>query len=138
MKLCGCQESCFVDGEKAWGHYGGEMCLHLSERKGEQGDVCICLVTGEDVSTHPHRYKKSLETSFNLMKGDYLDLLLIVMKEMDKEIKIKRREWEKQGGREGQVDRSNYLDGFYHAANIVSEVYKKAEAYKQNMQISLK
>lgn len=41
-----------------------------------------------------------------------MDLLLIALQEMDREIKEKRREWEKQGGREDQIDRSNYLDGF--------------------------
>ena len=34
-----------------------------------------------------------------------MDLLLIALQEMDREIKEKRREWEKQGGREDQTDR---------------------------------
>ena len=55
------------------------------------------------------------------------DLLLIAMQEMDTEITAKRREWEKQGGREDQVDRSNYLDGFFHACNIANRVYNKGD-----------
>lgn len=53
------------------------------------------------------------------------DLLLIAMQEMYTEIKAKRREWEKQGGREDQIDRRNYLDGFFHAWNIANSVYNK-------------
>lgn len=53
------------------------------------------------------------------------DLFLIAMQEMYTEIKAKRREWEKQGGREDQIDRRNYLDGFFHAWNIANRVYNK-------------
>lgn len=53
------------------------------------------------------------------------DLLLIAMQEMYTEIKAKRREWEKQGGREDQIDRRNYLDGFFHACTIANRVYNK-------------
>lgn len=52
-----------------------------------------------------------------------MDLLLIALQEMDREIKEKRREWEKQGGREDQIDRSNYLDGFWHAWQIANRVH---------------
>ena len=31
MKLCGCNEPCFENGEKCWGHLGTVMCLNLSE-----------------------------------------------------------------------------------------------------------
>lgn len=54
-----------------------------------------------------------------------MDLLLIALQEMDREIKEKRREWEKQGGREDQIDRSNYLDGFWHAWQIANRVHNK-------------
>lgn len=54
-----------------------------------------------------------------------MDLLLIAMQEMDREIKEKRREWEKQGDREDQIDRSNYLDGFHHAWKIANRVHNK-------------
>lgn len=53
------------------------------------------------------------------------DLLLIAMQEMYTEIKERRREWEKQGGREDQIDRSNYLDGFFHAWKIANRVHNK-------------
>jgi hypothetical protein len=52
MKLCGCKESCFTDGEKAWGHYGGVMCLHLSERKSEPENIGVCGITKEDVDVY--------------------------------------------------------------------------------------
>ena len=52
MKLCGCKESCFVDGEKSWGHFGGVMCLHLSERKAEPENIGVCLLTNEDVEAY--------------------------------------------------------------------------------------
>lgn len=54
-----------------------------------------------------------------------MDLLLIALQEMDREIKEKRREWEKRGGREDQIDRSNYLDGFWHAWQIANRVHNK-------------
>ena len=54
-----------------------------------------------------------------------MDLLLIALQEMDREIKEKRREWEKQGGREDQIDCSNYLDGFWHARQIATRVHNK-------------
>ena len=54
-----------------------------------------------------------------------MDLLLIALQEMDREIKEMHREWEKQGGREDQIDRSNYLDGFCHAWQIANRVHNK-------------
>ena len=66
---------------------------------------------------------KTLNNSFN--NEDDMDLLLIALQEMDREIKEKRREWEKQGGREDQIDRSNYLDGFWHAWQIANRVHNK-------------
>ena len=54
-----------------------------------------------------------------------MDLLLIALQEMDRELKEKRREWEKQGGREDQIDRSNYLDGFWHAWQIANRVHNE-------------
>ena len=60
-----------------------------------------------------------------LNNEDEMDLLLIALQEMDREIKEKRREWEKQGGREDQIDRSNYLDGFWHAWQIANRVHNK-------------
>lgn len=57
--------------------------------------------------------------------SDKTESLLIAMQKMDTEIKQKRREWDRQGGREDQSDRSNYLDGFYHAFNIAKKVYDK-------------
>lgn len=52
MKLCGWKEPCFVDGEKAWGHLGGVMCLHLSERKALPNNIGICNITKEDVKAY--------------------------------------------------------------------------------------
>ena len=66
---------------------------------------------------------KTPNNSFN--NEDDMDLLLIALQEMDREIKEKRREWEKQGGREDQIDRSNYLDGFWHAWQIANRVHNK-------------
>jgi hypothetical protein len=54
-----------------------------------------------------------------------MDLLLIALQEMDREIKEMRRELEKQGGREDQIDCSNYLDGFWHARQIANRVHSK-------------
>ena len=51
MKLCGSKEPCFVDGEEAWGHYGGVMCLYLTE-KYEPENVSICRITNEEVNTY--------------------------------------------------------------------------------------
>ncbi len=55
------------------------------------------------------------------------NLLIVAMQEMDREIKQKRREWGKQGGREDQIDRSNYLDGFFHAFKIANRVNNKGD-----------
>lgn len=37
---------------KSMGYCGSVMCLHLSERKAEPENVCVCLATGEDVNTY--------------------------------------------------------------------------------------
>ena len=49
MKLCGFKESCFVNGEKVWGHCGGVLCLYLSERNENIG---VCEITNEDVNVY--------------------------------------------------------------------------------------
>lgn len=48
MKLCGFKESCFINGEKVWGHCGGVMCLYLSERKAKPENIGVCEITNED------------------------------------------------------------------------------------------
>ena len=48
-KLCGCQESCFVDGEDCWGHMGGVLCKHTAEVADGDGVRSICMLTDEDV-----------------------------------------------------------------------------------------
>jgi hypothetical protein len=49
MKLCGFKESCFINGEKVWGHCGNVMCLHLSERN---ENISVCKITNEDVDVY--------------------------------------------------------------------------------------
>ena len=51
-KLCGCKEPCFVDGQEAWGYWGGVMCLHLSEKYNEPENVSICGITNEEVNVY--------------------------------------------------------------------------------------
>lgn len=60
------------------------------------------------------------------------DLLLIAMQEMYTEIKAKRREWEKQGGREDQIDRRNYLDGFSMRVQLQIECITKVPKTPNN------
>ena len=45
MKLCGCKEQCFVNGEKVWGIHGNSLCLYAT-------DVGICDKTKEHVLTY--------------------------------------------------------------------------------------
>lgn len=52
MKPCGCRESCFVNGDSAWGHWGGVLCLHASERKAEPENISVCGLTKEDVTCY--------------------------------------------------------------------------------------
>lgn len=52
MKLCGCKELCFVDGKKAWGHYGNVLCLHLTEKFNEPENVSMCGITNEEVNLY--------------------------------------------------------------------------------------
>jgi hypothetical protein len=52
MKLCGCKEPCFSNGETAWGHWGCVMCLSLSERQTELNHVSICDLTKEEVKPY--------------------------------------------------------------------------------------
>jgi hypothetical protein len=49
MKLCGCKETCFVNGEKVWGRHGGVLCLHATEENVDGVAVGICGKTKERV-----------------------------------------------------------------------------------------
>ena len=49
MKLCGFKESCFINGEKVWGHCGSVMCLYLSEMKAKPENISVCKITNEEV-----------------------------------------------------------------------------------------
>lgn len=63
MKLCGCKEKCFIDGERAWGHCGSVMCLHLSEKHSEPENISICGLTDEEVNlyTSETEYKELVD-----------------------------------------------------------------------------
>lgn len=64
MKLCGFKEPCFIDGEQAWGHYGGVMCLHLSEKHSKPENISICSITNEEVNPYfSLTEKKELENN---------------------------------------------------------------------------
>ena len=49
MKLCGCLEKCFVNGEGAWGHMGNILCLYASEKETTPQNIGICGLSGENV-----------------------------------------------------------------------------------------
>lgn len=63
MKLCGCKEPCFVNGEKVWGAEGGVLCLHASEKADyiNGGSFGICGITGESVKVYIYdwQYKEA-------------------------------------------------------------------------------
>lgn len=49
MKLCGCKEPCFINGEKVWDRHGGVLCLHATEENVDGVTVRICGKTKERV-----------------------------------------------------------------------------------------
>ena len=68
MKLCGCREKCFINGEQKWGHCGDELCKHISEEhvvdeNGDEQVFGLCLLTKErtEVYINEEEYKKAKE-----------------------------------------------------------------------------
>lgn len=62
MKLCGCKEKCFKNGE-CWGHYEGVMCKYLGEKDFGDEIKSICSKTGKEVLlyTTDVEHKSALE-----------------------------------------------------------------------------
>ena len=53
MKLCGCKETCFERGE-CWGHLGGVLCKHLTEKEDGTGNglITFCKKFNTPVETY--------------------------------------------------------------------------------------
>lgn len=57
MKLCGCEETCFERGE-CWGHLGGVMCKHLTEKEDGAGNGLITFCEKFDTPVEAYDTKE--------------------------------------------------------------------------------
>ena len=69
LKLCGCKESCFENGDDIWGHLGGIMCKHLSERNQDCTNIIVdcCIKDNIEVQSYftQNEYNTIIENLHN-------------------------------------------------------------------------